>query len=209
VAGLEGGLVDQPLRGEAVERRHTGQRQTREQEDAEGDGHLAAQSAQLIQRGRMAGHHDAAGAQEQQVLEHHVIDEVHQAAGNAERSAERQRHGDVAELAHCAVDQQAFDAGLQHGHRTGVEHGDAADDCNSIHQQRHAGDHAEAVEQCCAAEYHEHFQNTVGTALQQHGRDITGDRRRRGGRVHLVVDAYRQHRCFHQHAEDNHHQCRA
>ncbi len=92
MAGLEGRHEDHPLRREPVQRRDAGERQAGEQEDAEGDRHAAAESAKLVEHVGMARNHHRAGDEEQRVLEQHVVDEVHQAAGDAERRAERYRH---------------------------------------------------------------------------------------------------------------------
>ena len=112
----------------------------------------------------MARHHDAAGTQKQQVLQHHVIDEVHQAAGHAQRGAERQRHGDVAELAHGAVDQQALDADLHDGHGAGVQQGDAADVAIAYITSGMPEATPRRSSSAAAAEHHEQLQHTVGAA---------------------------------------------
>ena len=209
MAGLERRIVDQPLRREAVERRHAGERQARQQEDAEGERHATAEPAKLVERGGVASQHHRAGDEEHRVLQHHVVDEVHQAAGDAERRAERHAEQHVAELAHRRVDQQQLDAVLDRRHRAGVEDGQRGDDRDDVENDRLAVDlAAELAEQRRAAEHDEELQHAPRAALQQHRRDVAGDWSRSERRVHLVVDAHRQHRRLHHQAEEHQHDAR-
>ena len=187
--GLHQGMVDQPLGGEAAGGRHAHHGQARDGEHAEGEGHLAADAAQIIQAVPVRGEHHSPADQEEQVFEEDVVDQVQHAARVAQGPARGHGQHHVAQLAHGGVDEDQLDAVGPQGLHGGHDDGDAADP----HDDQ--ADHAlfEAVQDArqgkTPAQQHEELDQADDGALQQHRGYVAGHRRGGQGRVHLPVNA--------------------
>ena len=192
LAGLHQGVVDDPLGAEARGRRHADDGEARHEEHEHGEGHLAAKAAEVAQVVSVRHAHDGAADEEEQVLEEDVVDEVEQAAGEAERllgaGGERvaaDRHGEdhVAYLAHGRVDEDELHVVGAHGLPGRKHDGDAADphdEAGLAHAVEGGGAGAEDEEELAQAD---------DGALQEHRGDVAGHRRGRHGGMHLPVDA--------------------
>ena len=94
-------LERQPLARKAVQRRQAGNRHRADEEEQPGPRHPSQQPAELLDLPRAGGHHDAARAEEQEPLEHRVIQHVVETRRDADRrdvtAAVRQGHHPCAE----------------------------------------------------------------------------------------------------------------
>ena len=70
---------------EPVQERQAGDRHRADEEAQAGPRHPSQQSAELLDLPRARRHHHAARAEEQQALEHRVIQHVHEARGHGHR----------------------------------------------------------------------------------------------------------------------------
>lgn len=124
-------LDEKPLGG-----RHADQRKPGNGEHGQGKGHFAAQAAQIVQGFPVAGEHDRAADQKEQVFEEDVVDHVQHAARVTQGAARGHGQHHVAQLAHRGVDEHELDAtgaqGLQRRH----------DDGNAAYPHDHGADGA-------------------------------------------------------------------
>ena len=158
----------------------------------------------------MAGEHDRAADQKEQVFEEDVVDHVQHAARVTQGAARGHGQHHVAQLAHRGVDEHELDAtgaqGLQRRH----------DDGNAAYPHDHGADGAlrkagkQPGQGKAAAQQHEELDQAEDGALQQHGGNVAGNGRGREGRVHLPVNAEGQlrrlehkTRCQQGHAQSN------
>ncbi len=98
--GVQQRLQDQPLRGESVERRQSGDRHRADQKGAAGPGHAAQQPAEMVEVEAADGPRERPGAEEQQRLEDRVVGDVQQ--GGGERDRRPGRRAGVGEQQRCA-----------------------------------------------------------------------------------------------------------
>ena len=94
---LERAQEDEPLRGEAVERREAGDGRGADEEERRGDGHRAGEAAEVVELPGPGGVVDRAGAEEEEPLERGVVHHVEDGAGEAEHDQRRLVAGRAAE----------------------------------------------------------------------------------------------------------------
>ena len=186
-----GAKVDEELADKAVQRRQPGNCRRADQKGRARDRHALEKSAQPIEFPRAGGVQHRSGAEEQQALEDGMVDDVQQAAGQAQgrhrrvpvadpQNAHPQPQGDDADVFHAVVSQQPFQVVL----RQGVEHAEDA--------RNHADGHERpAPPRRRRPEQREHPQQPINPRLDHHaahhGRHVRG----RGGVGFRQPDVHR------------------
>ena len=182
VAGLHGlligGLVDEPLGGEAVEGRDAADGGGADEEEHRGVGHLLGQAAQLAQVRGAGLMENSAGGKEQQALEQGVVHGVVEAGGGAQRRGQAHRRQHVADLGDGVEGQQALEVMLGQGHGDAHEHAHRAQE----HQPELHGAQVHGLEQEVGQ-----TDDAVDAALGEHAGD-----QHRDGRGSRAVGVRRQ-----------------
>ena len=182
LGALQDRLEGQPFGDEAVERRQRGDRDAADQEGEAGERHAVDQPAQVLHVALAGGRQHGAGAEEQQALEQHVVEDVEQRRGQRQRrrpahAVGLKRHGeaeadeDDADILDRVVGEQALEVVLHQGVEHAHDRGDAAQ--REDHHGRPPAGRAEQVEH----DAHEAVDRDLGHDPAHQRRDVAGCRR--------------------------------
>ena len=201
------GLEGQPLGDEAVQRRQGGDRDAADQEGERGLRHAVDQAAEMLHVALAGGGQHRAGAEEQQALEHRVVEHVEQRRGQRQRraggqpvGAERQRQAEADEDDADVLDRVVGEQPLQVVLHQRVEHaehrGDAAE-----RQHDDAGPPGRRAQQV-----EDDADEAVDRDLGHHPAHQRGDVARRGGMRQRQPDVQRHQAGLRSGADQRQHQ---